>query len=196
MESKILLWINNSMHSNTILNSFWTFISKISDSGFIWIIFIAVLLLFKDTRKLGFIVGLSLAFSAISGFIIKNLIARPRPYDTNPELLEFLKSMSYNTPDSYSFPSGHTSSAFAVSFALLFVNKKYSYPSLILSILIAFSRLFLCVHYPIDIIGGAMLGIISSYITINIFNNLYAFYNKHYKKRIIVNNLLNYNYCN
>lgn len=136
-------------------------ITKFGDDGIFWICLALVLLIIPKTRKLGAVVAISLAMEfLLCNGIIKPLVARVRPYDLNPAV-ELLASK----PHDYSFPSGHSSAAFASSCALLFAgNRTLGIPALVLSILIAFSRLYLYMHYPTDVIGGAALGILCGYV--------------------------------
>ena len=89
----------------------------------------------------------------IGNGILKNLIQRQRPcwIDTNILLL-------IPNPTDFSFPSGHTLASFEASIMILLHSKKWGIPAIILSILIAFSRMYLFVHFPTDILGGAILG--------------------------------------
>ena len=91
--------------------------------------------------------------------LLKHLIARSRPYDCILGLIPLI-----TPPTDYSFPSGHTAASFAVG-ALLFrkLPKRYGIPALVLAALIGFSRLYLGVHYPSDVLAGALLGTGISY---------------------------------
>lgn len=92
--------------------------------------------------------------------IIKNAVARMRPYDRNP-VVELL----IQKPDDYSFPSGHTAASFAAMSALYFGGERYLWkPALVLAVLMAFSRLYLYVHYPTDVLAGAFLGVLCGYL--------------------------------
>ena len=90
----------------------------------------------------------------ICNLILKNAVARIRPFDVNPAV-----ELLIAKPGDYSFPSGHTAASFAAVTALYLAKEKYWYLALILSIAIAFSRLYLYVHYPTDILGGLVVGI-------------------------------------
>ena len=86
--------------------------------------------------------------------ILKPLFARPRPCDVNTAITILVKR-----PHGHSFPSGHTASAFAAAFALWLQNRKLGVPALVLAAFIAFTRLYLYVHFPTDVLGGLVLGI-------------------------------------
>jgi undecaprenyl-diphosphatase len=151
-----------SFFSEGIKNSFFDvlmpFVSLLNNHGEVWIALAIVLMISKDTRirRLGVSVLIGLALTEILGNqMIKNFIARPRPIGD-----EFSFDFIIKLPESYSFPSGHTSTSFAVAGAFLFSKARYKYWVLILASLIAFSRIYLHVHYPSDIIGGILLGLI------------------------------------
>lgn len=81
--------------------------------------------------------------------VLKNLIQRPRPFTLLPGV-----SLLIPPPGSSSFPSGHTGSSFACAAAIFLLNRKWGVPALALAALIAFSRLYLSVHYPTDLLCG------------------------------------------
>jgi Membrane-associated phospholipid phosphatase len=96
----------------------------------------------------------------INNDIVKVLVARPRPFQEWSNLHILIPK-----PKGFSFPSGHTSSSFAAAGAIYFSgNKKWSIPALILAALIGFSRLYFGVHYPTDVICGALLGFLISFV--------------------------------
>lgn len=135
-------------------------ISMLGNAGAIWIACAVVLLLIPKTRRVGVVLAVSLALEAICcNFILKPLVARIRPFDMNTAA-----QLLISAPKDFSFPSGHTGAAFAAASALFFSKNRLWIPSLILAILIAFSRLYLYVHYPTDVLGGALLGILSGWL--------------------------------
>jgi undecaprenyl-diphosphatase len=91
--------------------------------------------------------------------ILKPLVARIRPCDVNTAV-----QLLIARPTDYSFPSGHTAASFAATFALYFSRKKLWIPAIGLAVLISFSRLYLYVHYPTDILAGVMIGIIMGFL--------------------------------
>lgn len=95
----------------------------------------------------------------LCNMMLKPLVARMRPFTVNTGV-----ELLINAPEDFSFPSGHTTASFAAAFALLFSKNKLWIPSVVLAVLIAFSRLYLYVHYPTDILAGILLGFIASIV--------------------------------
>ena len=139
-------------------------ITSLGNGGFIWILTAVILLFSKKYQKGGIAILIALSVGAILGsFILKPLIARPRPFHVVGELPLLIK-----IPTDFSFPSGHTMSSFSGAFILNYINKKFGYFAIPLAILIAFSRLYLYVHFPSDVLVGGILGILISYLTVKI----------------------------
>ena len=131
-------------------------ITKLGNGGAVWIAIGVFLLFFKKRRRVGVAILLGLLMGLLIGNLgIKNLVARPRPcaINTAVELL-----IPY--PSEYSFPSGHTLSSFIASTVIFLNSKRYGVYAYVLASLIAFSRLYLYVHFPTDIIGGVVLGLL------------------------------------
>ena len=159
-EKTILLFIQNVIR-NPILTPFFVTVTRLGNVGFIWIVLTAILLISKKTRKIGCMVALSLLGSLIiNNLILKNLVARTRPYEIINGLIPLIEK-----PSDYSFPSGHTASSFAAA-SILYrkLPKQFGIPVLILAILISFSRLYLGVHYPSDVLFGIISGVGISYM--------------------------------
>lgn len=135
-------------------------ITKLANLGIIWIILSICLLLSKKTRKIGFAMIISLAMNVIvCNILLKPMVGRIRPCHINTSI-----ELLINGPIDFSFPSGHTSISFTAVGVLFFRKNKLFLPALILAILIGFSRLYLYVHYPSDVLAGAILGILFGYI--------------------------------
>lgn len=119
-------------------------------------------------------------YMAAGHFFLKPLFARPRPCDINTSI-----TMLVARPHGHSFPSGHTASGVAAAYALWLQNRKLGAPALVLAAFIAFTRLYLYVHFPTDVLGGAVLGIALGTVA-SAFANYMANCkrnNKLYKKR-------------
>ena len=144
-----------------LLDKILAFITSLGNVGIIWIVLAVVLLILPKTRKTGIIVAAALLMDLIlCNLILKNLVARVRPYDVNTAIAILIKK-----PLDFSFPSGHTAASFAAMTALFLAKMKKAWiAALILALLIAFSRLYFYVHYPTDVLGGAVVGILSGII--------------------------------
>lgn len=167
MELSILQFIQ-TLHNN-VLDKIMVFVSTISNHGEIWILAAAIMFCFKKSRKCGIATSISLLMALIIGNgILKNLIARDRPswiYDSVTLLI--------SNPTDFSFPSGHTFSSFAASFTILLFYRKAGIPAVILAFTIAFSRLYLFVHYPSDVLAGMILGVVTAVISYRLTNHIY-----------------------
>ncbi len=139
---------------NSFLASIMCFVTKLGDAGFIWIVSIILMLIFKKYRREGLASAASLSVCFLIGnYIIKPLVGRVRPCNLYP-LVELL----VEKPSDFSFPSMHTATAFSVAVLIFCRNRVWGTPALILASLIALSRVYLHVHYTTDIIAGAIFG--------------------------------------
>ena len=133
-------------------------ISKLGNGGIIWLVLSGLLCVFPKYRKAGVTMLTALALDVLlCNVMLKPLVGRMRPFTVNTGM-----ELLINAPKDFSFPSGHTAASFAAAFALLFVKNKLWIPSMILASLIAFSRLYLYVHYPTDVLAGILRGLIVS----------------------------------
>ncbi len=155
----ILNYINEHFHT-PILDGIFEFLTHLADAGWFWIALAAVLLIFKKTRKTGLVMGGALILGLIFGNgILKPLIGRIRPYDNAAwEPIVTRATLLITPPHDASFPSGHTLASFEGAFGIFLCNKKWGAGALVLACLIAFSRLYFFIHYPTDVIAGAILG--------------------------------------
>lgn len=153
-EASFLLWLQNNLRG-PVLDPIMTTITHLGDGGIFWIIMAALLMCIPKTRKTGLVCAVSMIIGLIAtNLILKNLVGRVRPY----ELIEGL-TILIKTPHDWSFPSGHTTNAFAAAWVMFTrLPKKYGVPALILAILIALSRMYVGVHYPTDVLGGVIVG--------------------------------------
>jgi undecaprenyl-diphosphatase len=163
MDMAILDFIQAHARSG-IGDVFFPAVSWLGNNGLIWIVLAVILLVIPKTRKLGVIVAAALVLETVCcNFILKPLVARPRPFEVN-QAVQLLVS----GPTDYSFPSGHTGASFAAVSALFFSKNKLYIPAGILAVLIGFSRLYLYVHYPSDVLCGVLLGIFSGFLSCRI----------------------------
>lgn len=156
-EVQILLWIQENLRG--FMDAFWVAITSLADKGWFWILLAVMLLIFKKTRMVGVTMLVSLIINHfMTNMLLKDLFGRPRPYNVSAELETLIKQLS-----SYSFPSGHTSSSFAAAFIMYrMLPKKAGIPALVLAAMIGFSRMYVGVHYPTDVLGGIVVAFMSS----------------------------------
>ena len=183
MDSSIFRSTNDILNNNPWVFKLARFISYFGDHGYFFIALVVVLLIFRRTRKTGIVLALGMIVGALlNNVILKNLIARPRPYDEVSEFRNMWLFHSRIKMNSYSFPSGHTSTASVIGVGLfIMLNKKYSWVFLLIPLLMGWSRITLFVHYPSDVLFGLIVGsisVISGYFIskflfkIKIINNL------------------------
>jgi undecaprenyl-diphosphatase len=167
-ELKILDFLQDGLKCG-FLDFLMPIITLFGEGGVFWIVTAAVLLIFKKTRKIGLSMGLALALGFLVGNLtLKPLIARVRPYDMPGVDVDLLVSSLGDK----SFPSGHTLACFEAATVLFIYNKRFGIPALVVAVLVAFSRLYLYVHYPTDVLAGAILGIVFGIVACIIVNKL------------------------
>ena len=153
----VLDWIQMNLQS-PFMDKFMPIITVFGDAGIFWMIVAALLFIFPKTRR----TGLGMAIAMMIGLLVCNvtlkpMVARIRPYDLQAEFgvtINLLCGLQHD----FSFPSGHTIASFEAAVVMLRNSKKLGIPAMILAVLISFSRLYLYVHYPTDVIASVILG--------------------------------------
>lgn len=154
LDQSILYWIHDNL-SCGVLDMLMPKLTLLGSGGAIWLLAAAIMLCAKKYRRQGVILLAGLVAGVLVGNVcLKNLIARPRPcwLDDSVKLL-------IPIPTDYSFPSGHTLSSVIGATVLTKTNRRFGWAAIPLAAVIAFSRLYLFVHYPSDILAGAVLGV-------------------------------------
>lgn len=181
----VFQWIQ-SIH-NEFLNALMVGITTLGNGGAIFIVIGLALLCTKKYRKAGLSVIVALLVMLIcNDLFLKEFFARPRPFNlfgTNPEKYafwgaEYVYPNLVSKPTSFSFPSGHTASAFAAAIALLWHNRKFGIPVTIFAALMGFSRIYVEVHYCTDVMFGVLTGTICAFIAVLIVKFLFPVVDK------------------
>ena len=155
----VLDWIAANLRCD-LLDTLMPLITLLGDAGIFWILCSVALICIPKFRKIGLSMGISLLIGLlVCNVTLKPLVGRIRPYDY--QMIHFQREITLLVDGlhDFSFPSGHTIASFEAATALLLGNKKLGIPAMILAVLIAFSRLYLYVHYPTDVLTSIVLGI-------------------------------------
>ena len=142
------------------LDQLMVFVTSLGDAGLLWIVLGVVFVCRKRTRAMGAAVLISLLLGHLVGNgIMKPLIARPRPCHVIPTV-----ELLIQAPTSYSFPSGHTMSSFEGAVSIFLFNRRWGAAALVAAVLIAFSRMYLFVHFPTDVLVGFLFGVLHGWL--------------------------------
>ena len=160
----ILDWIAANLWC-PLLDVLMPIITVLGDAGIFWIAISVLFMITKKYRK----VGLGMAFALIMGLLVCNIWLKPavgriRPYDFQEKYLGVIINLLIEKQHDFAFPSGHTIASFEAAVVILLNNKKLGIPAMILACLIAFSRLYLYVHYPTDVIFSIILGTVFAFL--------------------------------
>ncbi len=155
MDEKILLWIQKHRRS-VALNHAMKLFTCLGNGGFLWIALSLAMLCWDTTYRAGICSGLALAFGVLfTNLCLKPFCARLRPYEKHENITPLILSQDPN-----SFPSGHTCAAFAagISWAATLPGKWMPIASIIQAVCMGFSRVYVGVHFPSDVVAGAIVG--------------------------------------
>ena len=161
MDIQILEWVHATFHGQAWLNYIMKCVTYIGEFGAGAIVCAIILLIFRKTRWAGVAVVLAFVLDVlIVNVILKLSVNRARPWQTYPDMgfHEFHQAIGVREPTDSSFPSGHTAALFACAIALVCYYKAKGIPAVAVALLVAISRIYLCMHYPTDVLGGMVIG--------------------------------------
>jgi undecaprenyl-diphosphatase len=172
-ELDFLNWINQTLHGWPVINLIFRFITVIGDGGIGWFLLGIILAFIKKTRRAGLtLLAGVIVIGSFNNYVVKLLVARPRPFNVvgGEELKIFVDATLtplinigsvhlFGMSKDLSFMSGHTVSSAVAATIVYSFNKKLGIPVIVVAVLVSLSRLFLVVHYPTDVIAGAIFGV-------------------------------------
>lgn len=163
IDDAILFFIHNNLQT-AFLDFTMPLVSLLGNSGGVWIVIALALLIPKRTRLTGLNMGVALILCLLIGNLaLKPLVARIRPYDVYTNVSLLIPPLT-----DFSFPSGHTMSSFAAAAVIFMADRRCGAAALAAASLIAFSRLYLFVHYPSDVFAGMVIGTAIAFAAIQI----------------------------
>lgn len=165
-DREMLLWIQENLRAEDVTKRM-KFITSLGDRGWFWLAIAMGFLVFPKTRKAGICIGAAVSLGGVcTNLLIKNWKKRPRPYDAIHELERLIGKQH-----DWSFPSGHTTASFAAAQIIyLMVSKQWGTAALTLASLVAYSRMYLGVHYLSDVLAGVSIGMGSAMIIDEVSN--------------------------
>jgi len=166
MDNKLLSLIQRRLRCS-FLDKVMPVVTSLGTCGVIWGMTMLIFLRMLRYRRIGLILFVTLVFCAvITNAVLKPLVARPRPCHVCTEI-----RLLISCPMDYSFPSGHTMSSFAAAMIIIHANQTLGIIAFALAIFISFSRLYLFVHYPSDVMAGMIFGITTACVMLLIFHH-------------------------
>ena len=170
LDGKLLLWLRE-MVCHPALDGVMKFVSKLGDHGMIWIVIGVLFLLMGFWKRVWFRNGFLVLFSLLADLILCNKLLKPLFDRTRPYYVLDYEPLIPPVGDA-SFPSGHTAVSFAAATAIYAINRKWGIAAYAFAVLMGFSRLYLGVHFPLDVLGGALVGTVAAEIVIGLMKRV------------------------
>ncbi len=178
------IWNNFAINAGNIFTPFFRLITFLGEKGIIFFSIAVVLMLFKPTRKTGVCIFGAVALGAIiTNLVLKDLVARPRPFNNAPYNGWWITA-GRSVEDGFSFPSGHITACAAASLAVVLSRgKKWLAPAIIVTAIMCVSRVYLVAHYSSDALVACIVGGASAVGAFFITKALFALFEKHQNKK-------------
>ena len=166
--------------AGSVLTPLTKLVTLLGEKGILFFILALLLMLFPRFRRTGvYIFGAVCCGALITNIILKDLIARPRPFETLDLYRQWWEYVGAPFEDGFSFPSGHvTAAAAGVTGLCLMRGKRWAFPGVVWIFLMMFSRNYLMAHYPSDVLFALLIGIFSGFLAAIITQLLFRFLEK------------------
>ena len=171
-------------HLGFILTPLMRIITILGEKGWPFFLLALIFMLTASKRDLGVcIFGAVCCGALITNILLKDTIARPRPYESSVEYELWWMAVGSPAEDGFSFPSGHvTACAAAMTAITLMRGKKWIVPSVVIVLLMMISRTYLMAHYPSDVCAALLIGIFSGFVAWFITQLIFRFLNRNRRK--------------
>ena len=167
--------------AGSVLTPLNRIITLLGEKGILFFLLAVVLMLFPRYRRTGVcIFGAVCCGALITNIILKDQIARPRPFETVDQFRQWWQFVGAPAEDGFSFPSGHvTAAAAGVTGLCLMRGKRWFIPGAIWVLLMMFSRNYLMAHYPSDVLFALLIGVFSGFVAALITQLIFRFLENH-----------------
>ena len=167
--------------AGSVLTPLNRIITLLGEKGILFFLLAVVLMLFPRYRRTGVcIFGAVCCGALITNIILKDQIARPRPFETVDQFRQWWQFVGAPAEDGFSFPSGHvTAAAAGVTALCLMRGKRWFIPGAIWVLLMMFSRNYLMAHYPSDVLFALLIGVFSGFVAALITQLIFRFLENH-----------------
>lgn len=165
-------------HAGGLLTPLCKLITLLGEKGILFFLLSLGLMCFARTRPLGVcIFGAVCCGALITNILLKDWIARPRPFETLSVYRDWWQSIGSPAEDGFSFPSGHVTAAAAGMGAICFMRgRRWVWPAVGVVLVMMFARNYLMAHFPSDVIAAALIGLFSAWVAYLITMQIFAFF--------------------
>ena len=165
-------------HAGVVLTPLCKLITLLGEKGVVFFLLALALMCFARTRPLGVcIFGAVCCGALITNILLKDWVARPRPFETLAIYRSWWQAIGSPPEDGWSFPSGHVTAAAAAMSALCFARgKRWLWPAAGVVLLMAIARTYLMAHFPSDVLAAALIGVFSAWLAWLITKQIFRFF--------------------
>ncbi|MBQ6398111.1 MAG: phosphatase PAP2 family protein [Oscillospiraceae bacterium] len=182
-------------HAGGLLTPLCKLITLLGEKGILFFLLSIGLMCFARTRPLGVcIFGAVCCGALITNILLKDWVARPRPFETLAVYRDWWRAIGSPAEDGFSFPSGHVTAAAAGMGAICFMRgRRWVWPAVGVVLVMMFARNYLMAHFPSDVIAAALIGLFSAWVAYLITMQIFAFFSTRKKGDRLADFVMHYN---